>query len=800
LKDRAARFAWIVPPAMLGAAVLARLLDPARALAVRDLAEFHLPLRASLLRLVAEGATGWNPWIGGGQPIASDPSYSLFYPPTWLGLIAGGAYSFQLSAALHLLLAAVGAGLLARRLGARPAAAVFAAVAWSSSGALLSLVQAFNHLPGACWMSWILLGAEATVTAKRGARRRLAVIGLATAFALALLNGEPVTVLCSGLAAGLLALGRAASVRSSARALGRIAAAAALAALLASVQLVPALARLTQSARAEGLDRARALSWSLPPARALELVAPRAWGDPVRSADGLYFGWGIHDRDFPFLISVYASLIVLALALAALLRWPIPRRAAWGAMIGLGALLALGRHTPVYPFLFDHVPPFGLVRFPEKFFLLSAFGLSLAAALGLDHLLREREHGRSRTADLAIGLGAVLAAVTSALAVLAIVAPDRVLEFAAGHSGIPLSDVRSTLLGAFFAQEAWSSLVVAATTVFALVALRIARIPSSVVVAVVLAVLSADLARINLPVLHTADAATLARPPRLLAELPPGTRTIWSSSNFDASPDLVLLRQRESGAYLRRSNDRLDPWTGVTWGLGYALSTDYALTYTAPARRAVDAARELWDRREREPFFRLLGAWGAEATVVRKSPLELAAEARAGIAEPFLARIGPSPFALPTVRFLGAAKTFPDAGSAVAAMLAEGAPLAEREFVVGAPWPGTRRFAAARLTAPAPDVRDTMEIEFEAAGESLLVVATTWDRFWSARTDRGPTPVLETAAGYLAVPLPAGASSVELVYRDPWVRVGAAASIATLALLALVALRSRRPRIVSAST
>ena len=44
----------------------------------------------------------------------------------------------------------------------------------------------------------------------------------------------------------------------------------------------------------------------------------------------------------------------------------------------------------------------------------------------------------------------------------------------------------------------------------------------------------------------------------------------------------------------------------MTWQIPYALSADYAVTFTPPLRRAVDLARELWLEADSEPLHRLL--------------------------------------------------------------------------------------------------------------------------------------------------------------------------------------------------
>jgi hypothetical protein len=339
-----------------------------------------------------------------------------------------------------------------------------------------------------------------------------------------------------------------------------------------------------------------------------------------------------------------------------------------------------------------------------------------------------------------------------------------------------------------------ATLVVVAATLAVLVALRFARWRSMLIAALALLVVSGDLLRVHRSLVNTTDAAIVSTPPPIAAELPAGTRSVWSSTDFDETGDLVLRGKEASQGIVARSIERLDPWTGILWGLRHVLTTDYALTFTPPARRAVAVARALWDRRQREPFFRLLGAWSASATVVRKTALERLAEVHSGTTDVASARVGPSPFALGEARFVSSARSFTDADSAVAALLAARVPLGEREFLVAAPWEGERTFAVARLREPVPELLGSIVLEVETSGEALLVLATTWDPGWRAEVDGRPARVLETAAGYLAVVVPAGAKSIRLRYRDAWVRAGAGLSALSLAGLGALGLVRRRRR------
>src|ERR1700712_5680787 len=97
------------------ASLLGSLLLPGRTLANRDIPLFHLPLRTAFRDLAAFGLPAWNPWLHGGQPILSNPSYGAFYPPSWLVLVVPPYFALGLLAVLHGALAFAGAWRLVRR-------------------------------------------------------------------------------------------------------------------------------------------------------------------------------------------------------------------------------------------------------------------------------------------------------------------------------------------------------------------------------------------------------------------------------------------------------------------------------------------------------------------------------------------------------------------------------------------------------------------------------------------------------------------------------------------------------------
>lgn len=106
-------------------------------------------------------AAPWNPWDGAGAPIAADPTIALFYPPRWLMRLPVGTHvwRFSLFLALHVLLACATAGVLARRLGCKPAGCAVAAMAYGLGGTVLFQVTNPIYLVGAAWLPLALAGA-----------------------------------------------------------------------------------------------------------------------------------------------------------------------------------------------------------------------------------------------------------------------------------------------------------------------------------------------------------------------------------------------------------------------------------------------------------------------------------------------------------------------------------------------------------------------------------------------------------------------------------------------------------------
>jgi hypothetical protein len=343
--------------------------------------------------MIREGSLPlWNLHRGNGQPFMANPNSLVLRPTTPLFLLfppERAHIPFTLSVILLLGIAAAGTFGLLRDTGHGRAASLVGASAFALSGVVQSLGQLVNLLEGVAWIPvtlWLLNRAFC-----RAWRPWAVLAGLA--FALVLATGEPILAGITALAAVALPGAASAGVRRLTTAAG---VALGVAALVAAIQILPLAELASRSARAGALAPDEVMKWSLAPAALLQTVLPDLWGDPTRAAPQAYWGAGLFDTSLPLLPSLHLGMPILILAAAAL-----PARRRWitlAAAAGvLGALLALGRYTPLYPALVAWVPGAAKTRYTVKWFILAAWCASLLCAAGFQRLLASAGKGRGRS-------------------------------------------------------------------------------------------------------------------------------------------------------------------------------------------------------------------------------------------------------------------------------------------------------------------------------------------------------------------------------------------------------------------
>ena len=354
-------FFWGLPALQFG---------PWREYALGLLRDGHLPL--------------WNPYNGAGVPLLANYQSALVYPASWAGLILPVGFALSITAVLHVFLAGWGMWMFAGRAGLPTLGRGVSALAFGLSGYLVARLGTFPIVTAAAWIPWLMWAVLGGV--RWGRPRDIAWTALFSG--LLLLAGHAQTAWYGLLLAALFALYEAARARAP-RWYIRLAALAGGAALgvgIAAVQLLPTAELMSVSQRANGVDTARAMNFSYAPARALNLLSPDVFGNPGR---GTYVTQGAFFED-----AVYIGFIPLVAAAAAVVSWLRQRgkgaaaAGCWGtvplwiSVAALAFVLALGNYTPVFPFLFEHVPTFNLFQAPVRWHIWTAFALSVLAGIG----------------------------------------------------------------------------------------------------------------------------------------------------------------------------------------------------------------------------------------------------------------------------------------------------------------------------------------------------------------------------------------------------------------------------------
>ena len=816
----------------------------------RDLSQNLLPVRLLAASLRAAGAPlTWDPYLGGGVPLAENPNTLLWHPAWLLDLVLPPEEAIKAAIALHLSVAAGFMAAFLRRRGGSPSAAAAGAAVFAFGGPVLSLATLPNLLTAAAWIPPTLYFLDRARAGNTWALPAAVACGAASlmpadpAGALALAAGAWLAATppstgagvrgAAGLAANGWAGGSAAASSSSRIRLRLVVFFLLLSAAAALPQLLPAWQIVRRSERGLGFPVAEAMKWSLSPARLPELMVPGWLGDPTRLSAGHYWGAAWLETGLPFLLTIYVGIPALALAVSAGAggrRFQSERLS--GLVLAAGGLtLSFGRHLPGYTTLVDVLPGAGFFRYPEKFLVPAALGFSILVAVGL-----ERVSGSGEDSHVALRrrrrYGLVLAGIGLAIGLAAGV----------GGPSRPLNLSAEALLGRVLNEQAASRLrrsafhASAASAIAGLLLLRSGiggrrrqrgaaeageHIPAEAPPRLSLAVLvCADLALaaigppagMSLPwglrFNPIAPELLRGRPPK--AVLPPaeGSSETWRTFRGER-PEGFMIRQRDDSIASGFRWDRLT--LARSWPAAFASPTAYDRPTDRLLPVEVARAAEIAHSGTLEQRLRL---WSLDSVrfITSYGPLDhsdLALVARLdGASRPPLLRYE-NRAALPRVRLVersvragGPADAFRlslspeidprttvviDAGPENEADLGAASERAES----GEEGPGQRASLMDQASLVSPgDPPDHLLVRTHSARSGWLVLAENFDPDWRAAVDGRPAPVYRAYGFLRALPLPAGAHEVSLEYRPRSLLAGTCALVlaAVLSLVAAIGL------------
>lgn len=716
----------------------------------RDFSTSWYPSRIILRDILRTGSVPyWNALWSAGQPFAANPAYLAFYPLQWIALLPDARFAIHFQICIHYLLAAAGMYVLLRGLSLRPPAALFGAFTWAFGGTLISLSNLPAALFAAAWMPWLGHSFRRLILTPSAKWFCAASLILGTI----LLTGEQSLILQSGFLIGAFAL-REKRVRPLLIAAAIIIAAT----LIASVQIAPALDLERHSARAEGLSYGIAGQWSLPLVRPLELAFPSLFD---RFDEFIFFWGGLRlygDTRLPWMLSFYPGLLACILMITGFVVRA--RGALWIGVVAMASYaMAIGVHGPLFPLLFRI--GFRSLRYPEKFFITALFVLTIFAAFVAERILDDERAWRAASVIAAIVLLADGARALSAFF------PSYDAAFAkiwglTGYYGDLVAQSR---------QGAWID-VAMATALIVVLLLRVA-LPRSVWIALLGVFVLIDLGSRVTGLAPRVGPGFYDPPPLARALAGKGEVRIYNDADWRRRffPKVHIPAERQWWV-LRNA---MRPETQSIWGFGAVLEEDIAF---ANLRPMVDFTRAFWSARftGRDDRIPLLLAMAGVTHVIEERP----GEASASLAPARLV-------ALPR-----------NARCYFADQITGAPPLAT--ILSRVPLSPHVAFTDLRLN-PAPgrvlDSRErpnALDLDVEAAGDALLVIAVTRDKYWRATIDGAPAPIHPANLAFQSIVVPRGRHHVALRYLNPLMTIFGIVSIVSVAAVAGAALRSRAPR------
>jgi len=305
----------------------------------RDNFSTHYPLKVISAQSFRAGEIPWwNFADGGGQPLAGNPNALTFYPDNILYLLLPAHVAFNLHFLIHLIAAWFAMRALTK--------SHFAAWLYVLSGLALSATAFYTLITAVALIPFALWAAE-----------RRSALFLGTAFGLLMLATEPVVILATAIAVGIVAIGR--------MPLLRIAAAIPIALIVASPQLVAYFEIAREVERAHGFSAQTVLNASLVPRRLLEIVIGPIFAPPAQS--------------------LFMSLVIGVIVIPALFQ-----RSRYVAIALTMLFLALGASNPLVAAIVSAVPVIRIGRYPEKFAMVAIVALVVLSGMVYERAKEKR--------------------------------------------------------------------------------------------------------------------------------------------------------------------------------------------------------------------------------------------------------------------------------------------------------------------------------------------------------------------------------------------------------------------------
>lgn len=338
----------------------------------------------------------WNPHIFSGIPTLGNIQFALCYPLNLIYLLLPLAPATNTVIIMHLALAGVFMGNWIRSMGMDLRVSLATGIIYIGCGAFYSHIYA-GHMTMICLLPWAPLLFWSVDEIIKG-RETGPVIAGGAALGMMILAGYPQFVFHLGIAAALYSALRLFESGMSIRKILLLMMIPALALGLSAFQLAATWQIRDESLRGGNLSFEYASMFSLPPENLLTLISPFPFG-----GSGTYWG-----RAYLWEMELFIGVTTLVMAVIATCRKESPMRWSLPVLVMIMVLLALGKNTPLFRILFDHVPGFANFRGHSKWALPATIFLLLMAANGFQAFIRDPSRPKRLPLVLAL-LGMIMA-------------------------------------------------------------------------------------------------------------------------------------------------------------------------------------------------------------------------------------------------------------------------------------------------------------------------------------------------------------------------------------------------------
>jgi hypothetical protein len=739
----------------------------------RDLASYFYPMRFILYESFEKGELPlWNSNLSMGFPFLANPQTGVFYPPHALFFFFPFFTSIRLLFVLHFLIAASGSYLLLRQWAHPRWLALTGAALFTFSGIAASLTNLLDHFQSAVWLPWALLSCERAM--RNPALREI--VFLTVVLLAQFLAGSPEIY---GLTVALLF---ANSIRLKAEnpeiswrsVVSVLLLSNAFAAGIAAVQILPSAELFFHSWRSSAIAPEQAMMWSLHPLRLLNLFF-------LDKEVNLYAPQGLHlffGRELPLVLSLYLGAICLPGVGLWLLHSSLKEKTITTALLSVVLIVSMGQYTPVYPFLLDHFPLLGFMRFPEKSVFMATAIVHWMVIAGIGRFYRT-DHPSAWKGVSALFMpvvGLLMIYLLLRLNLAGLVESISAARQSAAHDVSTLRVATSVLVN--LERQMLLTLGIA----FVLWLWKDGRLKPVVAGCLLFVLTFSDLYTANHGYLFAVDPSAIYQKPKILdkpSEAP--SRLFYNHDLSYLDPDSYRFRPRPFPETVAAISATLIPNTGIFHGFEYMQELESLARI--PYYRFLQVAGGLAP----ENLFRLLGILNVKyVTSAQPLPLTLL-----GYFPDYPAWLYEIESAVPRAYMAHKVIVESDPKKVMELLsTSEFRPLKEVILEKPAPVQEIENFRGeakiSRYTS------QSISIDTSLNGPGVLVLTESFYPGWEVRVDGEEAELRRANYFFRGVLVPAGKHHVEFRYAPYSFKLGLAVSLGTLGLIALLLLARKK--------